>query len=364
LVRLKWPPQHTMHSEHASKAVAVFDLGGTWFRWGLYDSARSLQKYGREPAINYLSRPHLSASELQTALADFIIRRVGELRQLGQYDVRIVSVSIGAPVNAHNMMVLGSGPLWGPAARPFNLHTRLSEAVPELTWHVVNDITALIARYIDDGASCTKTMLITVSSGIGSRLYDHRAGRIPYDATYGVQGEIGHLVTPFELDGKLLNTQCECGGWNHMNAFSSGRGIAQVLRNLPTLSSNCYSTLFTDPPDLWQQAEDEKRLEAFQSQLRLGNEAAAGLLDALVTPLSRVISTALSLDSEIDRIVITGGVAHGLGQYYRDALQRTFMRNGVYQISACDPSYLLRRLHWESPDDYAGLRGAGILATR
>jgi glucokinase len=216
---------------------------------------------------------------------------------------------------------------------------------------------------MDEDDSCRKTMLITVSSGIGSRLYDHRARRIPYDDLHGVQGEIGHLVFPFQLDGELIHRQCECGGWNHMNAFSSGRGISQTLLHLPALTEH-YSAMFSDSPESWESAGDEYRLRAFQAQLDAGNKAVANLLDAFVTPLSRALAAALSLDPDIDRIVITGGVAHGLGTHYREALERTFLRDGLYQISERDPEYLARRLLWEDSDDFAGLRGAGIYAAR
>jgi hypothetical protein len=50
--------------------------------------------------------------------------------------------------------------------------------------------------------------------------------------------------------------------------------------------------------------------------------------------------------------------------HYRKALQRTFMRDGLYQITERDPNYLTRRLHWEDADDFAGLRGAGVYAAR
>jgi glucokinase len=338
----------------------VFDLGGTWFRWGRYAPSKGLLESQRVPAISYLSHPDLSAEKLQRALTDFIIRRTQEMRG-GQCNLQMASVSVGAPVNAHDKTVLGSGPLWGPTARPFQLQARLREAVPELEWHVVNDITALLAPYMNEGAPFRKTLLITVSTGIGSRLYDHRAQRIPYDPIYGVQGEIGHLALTFELDGKVVNRRCECGGWNHLNAFASGRGIAQILKSLPTLSSS-YRVLFPESADLWEQASDEYRLSAFNVRLEKGRGAAAGLLDALVTPVSRTLAATLSVDPEIDRIVITGGVVHGLGRYYREALQRTFVRDGLYQISERDPHYLARRLLWEDTDDFGGLRGAGIYA--
>jgi predicted NBD/HSP70 family sugar kinase len=148
-----------------------------------------------------------------------------------------------------------------------------------------------------------------------------------------------------------------------MNAFASGRGIAETLRSLPPLSTR-FSALFCDSTGFWQEAEDEYRLRALQEQLECGNEAAVDLLNAFVTPLSRTLAAALSLDPEIDRIVITGGVAHGLGRHYREALQRTFLRDGLYLITQRDPHYLTRRLHWDDADDFAGLRGAGMYAAK
>lgn len=350
-----------MQPSGESPTIAVFDLGGTWFRWGRYLPSRGLLHSEREPAINYLSNPDRSATELQRALADFVLTRTRQMQTSDQSELRAVGVSVGAPVNANTRTVLGSGPLWGPTARPFPLEEILRNEMPALKWHVVNDVTALLASYMDESTSHRKTLLITVSSGVAGRLYDHRTGRIPYDGTFGVQGEIGHLTLTFELDGKVVNRRCECGGWNHLNAFASGRGIAQILKSLPNLTAP-LGVLLADSPEFWLQSDDAYRLAAFKGKLEEGNEVAIGLLDALVTPLTRILATALSLDPDIDRIVMTGGVVHGLGQHYRAALQRTFVREELYQISQHDPNYLARRLIWENPDNFNGLRGAGLYA--
>lgn len=336
-----------MPSDCDGRPIAVFDIGGTWFRWGLFDPKRGLFDCERAAAISYLSHPELSSERLQLALLDFVLERLRELGSKRHIDT--ASISLGAPVNAHDSTVLGSGPLWGPQGRRFKLHARLHEAMPTMTWHLINDVTALLTCYTEDGVGCHKTMLVTVSTGIGSRLYDHHTARIPYDPKHGVQGEIGHLACTFELEGRSLKRQCECGGWNHLNAFSSGRGIAQTLREWPALSS---------------EESDSQRLAAFCKRLDSGDTEAASLLDAFVTPLSRVLLTALCLDPDIDRIVITGGVVRGLGQHYRDALQRSFARDGLYQISDTDPSYLSSRLLWDDADDLSGLRGAGLHAVR
>jgi glucokinase len=317
----------------------------------------------RTPALNYLSHPHLDAADLQNALADFILSHVREFREHSGHAIRAVGISIGAPVNAHDMTVLGSGPLWGPAAQPFRLHDQLRKDCPDLQWYVIQDLTALIARYMAENDQHSKTMLITVSSGIGSRVYDHRIRHIPYDRNYGLQGEIGHLTCAFELEGRRINRRCECGGWNHLNAFASGRGIAETLRELPSLSSS-HGDIVAGSPVPWREASDDYRLRTFRGALQSGNDGARALLDAFVAPLARTLATALTLDPETDRIVMTGGVVHGLAQYYREALHRTFLREEIYQITPYDPDYLARRLYWEDADDYAGLRGAGLYAAR
>lgn len=340
--------------------MAVFDLGGTWFRWGYYLPAHGLSKYWRVPAISYLSQPHSSAAELQEAMVEFITARMQELCAAHPRQVKRVSVSVGAPVNARNGIVLGSGPLWGPAAGPFPLQERLQRALPPFSWYVFNDITALLAPYMRTDSVYAKTMLITVSSGIGSRLFDHRRGSIPFDGEHGVQGEIGHLVCTFELSGRRLDRYCECGGRNHINAFASGRGIAATLKSIAALEAGCARI----SPDAWLEADDGYRCKAWQAALAEGNESAETLLDAFVQPLARILAAALTLDPQIERIVMTGGVVHGLGKCYRDALQRVFRHEELYQITARDPDYLNRRLYWEEPDDFSGLRGAGLYAAR
>lgn len=350
-----------MPSDASDPTVAVFDLGGTWFRWGCYSASRGLLESRRVPALNYLAHPRSSALELQEAMLEFILTHLWEMKNSAHHAITAVGVSVGAPVNVHNGTVLGSGPLWGPSAGPFPLHERLRGALPELECHVVNDITALLARYMQGDVHYSKTMLITVSSGVGSRLFDHRNRRIPYEGEHGVQGEIGHLVCPFEIGGRRIERRCECGGWNHLNAFASGRGIAATLKALPSLEAGC-ADLLADCAASWEQADDDYRLTAFQVALAQGRGSALALLEAFVTPLVRILATALTLDPEIGRIVMTGGVVHGLGTYYRDALQRVFLREELYQITAHDPAFLMRRLHWEEPDDFSGLRGAGLYA--
>lgn len=87
--------------------VIVFDIGGTWFRFGLYSINNRLISSSKTKAINYLNTPHKTALELQKKYSDLNLKNV--------------SISMGAALNAHNGLILNSGPLWGPQCKPFNL---------------------------------------------------------------------------------------------------------------------------------------------------------------------------------------------------------------------------------------------------
>src|SRR6266700_3868644 len=99
---------------------------------------------------------------------------------------------------------------------------------------MVNDITASVLHYawLYERNNLSKLMLITISTGIGCRLYDARSNTVPVDRIHGLQGEIGHLPICFEYKGHPIELQCDCGGMNHINAFCSGRGIEALIRVL------------------------------------------------------------------------------------------------------------------------------------
>ena len=102
-----------------------------------------------------------------------------------------------------------------PQIEPLRLYEHLKEVSPELQWHIVNDVTALLAPYMRDDAPYSKTMLITVSSGIGSKLFDPVIGVLD---DVGYAGEIGHSVA----DPSAEAVRCDCGGRGHL-AGARGR---------------------------------------------------------------------------------------------------------------------------------------------
>jgi glucokinase len=103
-------------------------------------------------------------------------------------------------------------PLAGPVAEAFGL-----PVVLERDTHVaaLGEATYGIARGVRD------FLYLTVSTGIGGAIVAN--GEL-YGGADGVAGEIGHI--PVELDGP----PCGCGARGHLEAISSGSGIARQAR--------------------------------------------------------------------------------------------------------------------------------------
>ncbi|WEH39245.1 ROK family protein [Streptomyces sp. AM 2-1-1] len=338
-----------------SPAITVFDVGGTHIRQAWWLREGELRGRTSRPSPGFRRHPGASVAELQRMMVHELCDAVAETPD------PVVGVSFGAALDHRSGVVYASAPLWGDHSEPFDFKAALSARRPDVTWHVVNDVTAaLLHAAADPGrARHRKVLLATISTGIACRTVDRRQGRdrIPVDGC-GLQGEIGHLPAVTELAGRAVKLPCDCGEVGHLAAYSSGPGIArmaQILKEREPAGWNAslLGTLTADGT-------------AFEPALRRALDErdvlAGDLLDAATSPVAAVLRTALCLDPEIDEAVLTGGVVHGLGQHYRDALMRHFDRDGLYMTSERDPAWLERRVTVTGPGEADALVGAGIAA--
>ncbi|CCH32529.1 ROK family protein [Actinosynnema sp. NPDC047251] len=324
--------------------VLAFDLGGSWWRVGLLTDACAVRLLCRVPAVNHRNTAK-PVPGLQADLVDFVVERTREQRRRHGFDA--VGVSLGAALNGHTGEVLGSAPLWGGGTAPFNLAAALREALPDVRWTVLNDVSALAVELLAHSLPGRRATAVTVSSGIACRTIDLRTGHIPLDPVHGVQGEIGHLPARFTALGREVRAHCECGAPDHLAAFSSGRGIEALLRELP------------EARPLRDRSPDDV-VGAFTAAVRGGDPRARSLLDDFTRPLAEVLLHQAVLDPGVERTVLSGGVVDGLGDHYRDSLLRNLAALGLYGID--DPAYFARRITRASDDGLAALRGAGIRA--
>lgn len=344
---------------HGSKIVfneplVVFDVGGTWFRSGIVTSNGVLEYYSKIPAINYISNPDLTCQELQYVLVDYILKIIKLLSSRHTEKVSKVAISMGAALNSHTGFIFDSGPLWGPKCQPCNLKEMLEKKDADIEWYIVNDITAVLMWHVKSVFLYdNKTCLITISTGIGCRIYDAKTNIIPVDSEYGLQGEIGHIPIRFYIKDKLIKLNCDCGAKNHLNAFCSGRGVEKLLPIFAGIYSNEFKMSSVSKCD-----PNKLGIHHLIKTIKAHDDFGLIVLNDVVKSLAEMIVHLLVFDPLIENIILTGGLIHSLNPHYLDALLTNMNHIGMYQILNFDKDYFKKKIIIGNADDKAGLFGA------
>ena len=323
-----------------NKDIIVFDIGGTWFRSGIYTKKR-LISLTKEPAINFKNTSFKNNQELQKKLVTYINKQVTLLRRIHpKKELYTIGISMGAALNAHTGYILNSGPLWGPTSAPFDLIKILSENIPNTSIHIINDVSAALLREVGEigNKSFSKVMLITVSTGIACRIFDMDKGIIPVDKIHGIQGEIGHLPIRFTYKRKDITLVCDCGSKNHLNAFSSGRGIEKLIQ-LEKKSAS-FSDLVKD--------------------LEQDRKFAKKIVDVVTKPIAELLLIIFTINPEIEKVIFTGGVTHSLKKHYLSSILYHLDKIGMYQVTIKDRNFFKKRIFIGRDDDKSGLIGAAL----
>jgi 2-epi-5-epi-valiolone 7-kinase len=344
-------------ARRANEPVLVFDIGGTWFRAGRVYADSRVELLDKQPAISIRNCDD-SVAGLQRRLVGYI----SEVTQKARFPGLLrVAVSIGAAVNMKTGHVVASAPLWGPARCDMDLANILAARLPEFTWSVVNDVTALAMRMITSGAppGVRRAAALTVSSGIAYRTIDLRTGDIPVDADYGLQGEIGHLPVEVFWRDRRLDARCDCGALRHVSAISSGRAIESLLRRLPGLTELTASSATTEARI---EPATDGGIAGLTTAVAKARPVAIEFLELVTRPLAYALLYQMTFNPEVQFTVVSGGVAEGLGQPYMDALIRNLRQFGLYGIPEQDTGYFIRRVALGNPDGLDAIRGAAVVA--
>lgn len=327
-------------------AVVVFDVGGTHVRSAVLDAEGGLHDLAVEDAPSWVSYPGEDAAALHRRLVDSLAVQARWLAR--EHRIASVGVSLGAAIDARTGTTLGSGPLWGEGTgHAFDTAAALSAAAPEFRWTVVNDITAAATALAaaPDARELRRLAAVVVGSGVGMRSIEVGSGRVPVSADSGLQGEIGHLPAACRIGDRELVLACDCGQPGHLSSYASGRGITRILELLAAEGAGWLST-------------DEPLVDQFARAVAGGGREPLLVLDAVTRPLAHALLTVLSVDAEIDRVVLTGGVPAGLGEAYLRSLTAQMDTIGLYGR----PGSLAGKVRVADPADEPALRGAGILA--
>jgi threonine dehydrogenase-like Zn-dependent dehydrogenase/predicted NBD/HSP70 family sugar kinase len=273
----------------------------------------------------------------------------------------IVCVSFGAVLRS-NGVVVDASVLWGELASGFDVVAAMRSRLPDVEVFVVNDVTAMAWRF----ANLDRFVLVTVSTGIGAKLFDVAAGsplKVVQNAD-GLGGEMGHVCVDPLLVSRAMERLpevarslaihrwsdpspthrlsigraaadgdpeaqavlealgvpwCACGNLADLGSYASGPGTVAHLRMRARadhvgFAASALHLSCQGQPELIDTAR-------IGDALREGDHWTEEGVSVGIQHLAlRLLQ--LAADVGVDRIVVTGGFANGVGEPWFRLLRR------------------------------------------
>jgi C7-cyclitol 7-kinase len=286
----------------------VFDLGGTFLRAGIAGPG------GRITEVSKARIPSIATGYVQDAIWEHISSRIIEYESV--YGAQVpqsapIVISFPGPIagyrHAHQAAtVAGGGPLQFDIAAM--LQARTGRRVV-----LLNDVSAAAWR-IAETTEARRFLVVTVSSGIGSKMFESWPnGRVVDHLPYA--GEIGHVV----VDDGPSAPVCDCGARGHLGAIASGRGIERHARQTAKKNELYFkdSSLVRKFGATLDTITNEEHLVP---AILGGDEWALEVLTTCTRPLARVLLM-IAVAAGLDRVFLIGGFAQALGSVYLDRLR-------------------------------------------
>jgi len=336
-----------MNNPCADRQALVFDLGGTCLRCGIWSSSNGINCLRRIKIDSFLTA---SAPVVWANLMSHIQDYAKSVKNVVSLDSPVV-ISFPGPIKNRRWILQAPTVLGGNWELP-DLGTEVERCTGRKTY-VLNDISAA-AWYMSLRAPVSRFMIATVSSGIGSKVFDSHHPLGVMDSSPWA-GEIGHLVVDPSSDAPL----CDCGASGHLGAISSGRGIERAARRSAHeepgkfAQSACASHFGATPSTL----NNEDHLVP---AARLGDEWCLQVIRRATRPLVRVLLS-VAVGAGLERVFIIGGFALSLGSVYLQLLLEEVADECSYSVLAPDVESLIE-LGLGCED--ACLMGAGVFASQ
>jgi predicted NBD/HSP70 family sugar kinase len=298
-------------------AALLVDLGGTHLRCGLSLERRVtvLHRMRIRRIVDGCENPQIWP-EIITAIADF----ARSVEGLVQRNAPLI-LSFPGPV-LEGSRILDAPTVGGPSRGIPDLRQILSTRTARPV-HILNDISAA-AWHISERMDGNRFMVVTVSSGIGSKIFDRQHPRSVLD-DIDYAGEIGHIAVDDDPQAPL----CDCGGKGHLGAISSGRGTQNHARRAAAhdaafSGSACVKEFGATPETLTNESH-------LVPAARLGDVWATGVVNHCIQPLARTVLQTVAA-AGLQRVVLIGGFALSLGEQYRGLFQQTLKKICDYGV--------------------------------
>ncbi|MFF9002235.1 ROK family protein [Streptomyces achromogenes] len=306
----------------------VADLGGTSLRIGRITAHGGVEAV-RRVATDGIGRPApRSARSPQRRVLDQLVRELEEyLCSPDGQGANAVGLSFAGPMTKDGV-VRAAPTLWGAEAEPVHVGDLLSArlGLPVL---VANDITAAAWRYAE-----TETQpfcLITISSGIGSKVFRH--GEVLVD-DQGHGGELGH----WRIDPSEDAAPCDCGGRGHLGAVASGRGILRAAREAAAADPAAFARSVLAAPA--GHRPEGITNEALALAVRAGDPFATNTLRRSLRPLASAVNCLFTAIG-VRRYLFIGGFAVAVGERFVSLLGDELVRLGCFGLDSAETRAML-----------------------
>ncbi|MBM3475792.1 MAG: ROK family protein [Armatimonadetes bacterium] len=360
------------------KLAAAIDHGGTHPRFGVFDEAGEpvLKLKGEKEPLSGGLRLELPTYERMpeglsssTKLPKYMAEKLATWLKPVLSQVAWLGYAMAGPVTEDGVQV-NTPNIWGPEVTNVPWQAMLERklgmkgrvALGNDMWAAANDI---IARGEKLGYDVDNFIVITVSSGIGSKVVRNR--KVDLGAG-GLAGEIGHLPILWP-DETIPGRRCGCGRLYCLEAGSSGnsnahRAKTEVDRLWPQVgvapsaelmrTINGISLEPGDDLDERMAAINEAVVEAALG----GNPLGSYIIRRTVRPIARAVA-ALESQLNIRNFYFVGGFALALGDLLLQVLREEIIELGGISGRSAEQIQELGRLYRVTVHDW-GLRGAAL----
>lgn len=339
-------------SSQSNISILVIDIGGTSFRSALFFKNKIVGKPIKEITPNFINNPKVGITKLQRLLINKIVKTVKRYQKISQ-NIKVVGISFPAPITSTGI-VTQACTVWGNKGKNFHIEKQLKKFMPNIDFVITNDITAAAERYstINKFNKLDYFAIITVSSGIGGKIYDNKNKTVLLDKR-SIGGEMGHVKIDFSPDAPL----CDCGGRGHLGAISSGRAIEKLAITQAKKFYKEYSNSI-----LYKYSPDPTRItnNNLVKAIKKHDKFSLHILDKTTFHLANSISH-ISGNIGADRYIIIGGFALNCGSEYINSLRRSLKKVDFYGRHS---SEIKKLVELGIKDDNSCLIGIGLLSEK
>jgi glucokinase len=323
--------------------IVVADVGGTYVRCAAVTQGAALHDVQRcrLPGPAERGDTRLIWDRILDAICGFAERVGGPERMV---------VAVPGPVARATVLLSAPTLATDPPAMP-DLHGELERRSGRRV-HLLNDLSAA-AWYVHSITDASRFMVVTVGSGVGSKVFDrdHPSGvldELPYS------GELGHLVVDTSWDA----TPCGCGGRGHLGTIASGRGIERRAREAAArdprgFGDSACAARGATPATL---TNEDHLVPAAHAR----DPWALAVIRESSRPLARVLTT-VAIAVGLERILVFGGFPQAVGEPYLELLREEMSALADYPLL---PRRLADLVVLADPGDEVCLRGAAQFALR